>query len=129
MVLPEHLLYANIPILNIKNDVKAEKIKDGTLTYENGELEKTPETVSEQASGPVIEVGPVQETASVVEQIEEAIEEIAEEIPEVKVQVTHVVDDDIEGLDNIEDLDDEDIEDVTFDDLLKKQKRKKLSNQ
>ena len=109
-------LYANIPILNIKNDVKAEKIKDGTLTYENGELEKTPETVSEQ----VIEVGPVQEASSVLEQIEEAIEEIAEEIPEVKVQVTHVVDDDIEGLDNIEELDDEDIEDVTFDDLLKK---------
>lgn len=103
-------LYANIPILNIKNDVKAEKIKDGTLTYENGELEKTPETVSEQ----VIEVGPIQETANVVEQIENAIEEITEEIPEVKVQVTHVVDDDIEG------LDDEDIEDVTFDDLLKK---------
>lgn len=103
-------LYANIPILNIKNDVKAEKIKDGTLTYENGELEKATETVSEQ----VIEVGPIQETANVVEQIENAIEEIAEEIPEVKVQVTHVVDDDIEG------LDDEDIEDVTFDDLLKK---------
>lgn len=103
-------LYANIPILNIKNDVKAEKIKDGTLIYENGELEKTPETVSEQ----VIEVGPIQETANVVEQIENAIEEITEEIPEVKVQVTHVVDDDIEG------LDDEDIEDVTFDDLLKK---------
>lgn len=33
-------LYANIPIINIKNDVKAEKIKDGTLVYENGELEK-----------------------------------------------------------------------------------------
>ena len=33
-------LYANIPILNIKNDIKAEKIKDGTLAYENGELGK-----------------------------------------------------------------------------------------
>ena len=33
-------LYANIPIINIKNEVKAEKIKDGTLIYENGELEK-----------------------------------------------------------------------------------------
>ena len=33
-------LYANIPIINIKNDVKAEKIKDGTLVYENGELGK-----------------------------------------------------------------------------------------
>jgi len=33
-------LYANIPIINIKNDVKAEKIKDGTLIYENGELGK-----------------------------------------------------------------------------------------
>lgn len=33
-------LYANIPILNIKNDIKAEKIKDGTLIYENGGLGK-----------------------------------------------------------------------------------------
>ena len=33
-------LYANIPIINIKNEVKAEKIKDGTLIYENGELGK-----------------------------------------------------------------------------------------
>ena len=45
-------LYANIPILNIKNDVKAEKIKDGTLTYENGELEKTPAEGALAASEP-----------------------------------------------------------------------------
>ncbi|MFG6318817.1 MAG: cell division topological specificity factor MinE [Clostridia bacterium] len=32
-------LYANIPILNIKNDAKAEKIKDGTLVYENNNVE------------------------------------------------------------------------------------------
>lgn len=44
-------LYANIPILNIKNDTKAEKINDGTLTYKNGELEnatKTEESSQEQ---------------------------------------------------------------------------------
>ena len=29
-------LFANIPIINIKNDVKAEKIKDGTLTQDDG---------------------------------------------------------------------------------------------
>ena len=99
-------LYANIPILNIKNDVKAEKIKDGTLTYENGELEKAPE--QEKA----IELQPA--PVSVEEKIEEVIEEIVEEVPEVKVQIKRVEDDDIEG------LDDEDAEDVTFDDLLKK---------
>lgn len=94
-------LYANIPILNIKNDVKAEKIKDGTLSYENNETEKVDveenrveaETASENIEEPqeetanveVIELGepenvieeenPVQEESSEVENVEETNEE------------------------------------------------------
>lgn len=92
-------LYANIPILNIKNDVKAEKIKDGTLVYENGEEknvveenraeieninEEPQEAQNETANVEVIELGEPVETAEepvqVVELQEEAIQEEPAEV-------------------------------------------------
>lgn len=155
-------LYANIPILNIKNDVKAEKIKDGTLMYENGELEavvhqpensdtvsntvqenvdiQNEETVVEEPT--VIELGASLEetiTTEVLEQnnTEENNEEITEIDKEAEVENSEKEQEDSEELviekedkensdeateDFSEDteLDDEDGEDVTFDDLLKK---------
>ena len=148
-------LYANIPILNIKNDVKAEKIKDGTLMYENGELEKTPtpeviempETVEELGNVPeeIIEEVSVEEVASEenienniseteiiennveaeekIEETENIVEEIIIEQEEVEEAIEPVVD-----FSEDEELDDEDGEDITFDDLLKKAEEEEANN-
>jgi len=169
-------LYANIPIINIKNDVKAEKIKDGTLMYENGELEKAPtdehteqqtleeevttkvepenveeekvETVQEQVSEEVIELGApqeeniqeiepeeakVQETQIEEVEAEESLEntessnETQEEIVIEKEEEEEIVEPVIDFSDD-EELDDEDDEDVTFDDLLKKAEEEEANN-
>lgn len=151
-------LYANIPILNIKNDVKAEKIKDGTLMYENGELEKTPtpeviempETVEElefvpeeineefseeavvleenieQAENEIPETEIIEENNEVEdkqEEIEISSEEIIIEKEEVEEAIEPVVD-----FSEDEELDDEDGEDITFDDLLKKAEEEEANN-
>lgn len=155
-------LYANIPILNIKNDVKAEKIKDGTLMYENGELEAVvhqqensdtvPDTVQETTDmqneetvveeSTVIELGASVEESMTTEDLEpnnteENNEEITELDKETEVEnsekdqedseklviekeVEESSDEAIEDFSEDTELDDEDGEDVTFDDLLKK---------
>lgn len=107
-------LYANIPIVNIKNDMMAEKIKDfegvdfnkemGIPTYENKPVEEPaqieePENVEEPT---VIELP---ETVTNVEDKEEKeTDEPEEEVKELFEEV---------------DEDDDDDDDVTFDDLLK----------
>lgn len=173
-------LYANIPILNIKNDVKAEKIKDGTLMYENGELEKAPqkepEVAKENATDSVIilpediskeneeqlenfeETHFVEEIPEDVELPEEATnvqeavetEEIVEEKTEAEVSETETTtseevtesdeelvieqEDEKEAIEPVVDfsedpeLDDEDGEDITFDDLLKKAEEEEKAN-
>ncbi|MBO5397680.1 MAG: cell division topological specificity factor MinE [Clostridia bacterium] len=174
-------LYANIPILNIKNDVKAEKIKDGTLMYENGELEKAPqkepEVSEENASDSVIilpeeiskeneeklenleETQFVEEIPEDVELPEEATnaseavttEEVAEEKTEAEVSETKTTiseeviaendeelvieqEEEEEAIEPVVDfsedpeLDDEDGEDITFDDLLKKAEEEEKAN-
>lgn len=174
-------LYANIPILNIKNDVKAEKIKDGTLMYENGELEKAPqkepEVAKENATDSVIilpediskeneeqlenfeETHFVEEIPEDVELPEEATnvqeavetEEIVEEKTEAEVSETETTtseqsvtendeelvieqEDEEEAIEPVVDfsedseLDDEDGEDITFDDLLKKAEEEEKAN-
>ena len=143
-------LYANIPIINIKNDVKAEKIKDGTLIYENGELEKSPEleviqmpsTVEELANVPEENIETIEENAeeiiSTLVETEikelEALEENSEEIfekTEEKIEELEQISEELvieneeeEAIEPVvdfsEELDDEDGEDITFDDLLKK---------
>lgn len=173
-------LYANIPILNIKNDVKAEKIKDGTLMYENGELEKAPqkepEVAKEKATDTVIilpeeiskeneeqlenleETHFVEEIPEDVELPEEAInaqetvvaEELTEkaeaEVSETETTISEEVvtendeelviepEDEEEAIEPVVDfsedpeLDDEDGEDITFDDLLKKAEEEEKAN-
>ena len=106
-------LYANIPIVNIKNDMMAEKIKDfegvdfnkemGIPTYENKPVEEPaqieePENVEEPT---VIELP---ETVTNVEDKEEKETDEPEEVKELFEEV---------------DEDDDDDDDVTFDDLLK----------
>ena len=107
-------LYANIPILNIKNDVKAEKFKDGTLIFENGEekasnteattkveekTEPVKEDIKEIANVEVIELGepetPVNnennennEGNVVVEKPEETANEAVVETPAEEVELT-----------------------------------------
>ena len=107
-------LYANIPIVNIKNDMMAEKIKDfegvdfnkemGIPTYENKPVEEPaqieePENVEEPT---VIELP---ETVTNVEDKEEKETETDEPEEEVK--------------ELFEEVDEDDDDDVTFDDLLK----------
>ena len=130
----EPSLYANIPIINIKNDIKAEKIKDGTLVYENGELEKaTPkEEKKEEVVSEVIELGAPQadtteatETSDLeVEVIKpDAVEEndISEDSQDLIIQESEESNGETENVEPILDFaDDEEDDDITFDDLLKK---------
>ena len=147
----EPSLYANIPIINIKNDIKAEKIKDGTLYYENGELEKVPaneetnieHNVEEEkndqqdiANIEVIELGEatnidVEEKDNSAPQVEENSEKTIQEESTSNQEDESVFDNEdassiqieleAENVEPILDfVDDEDDEDVTFDDLLKK---------
>ncbi len=103
-------LYANIPIVNIKNDMMAQKVKEfegvdfnkemGIPGYKDEEVEEIPQIQEEQLKTPdVIELPGNMEEVSSNEEIEEnEPKEMFEEIDDV-------------------DLDDDD--DVTFDDLLK----------
>ena len=141
----EPSLYANIPIINIKNDVKAEKIKDGTLVYENGELEKAAakEEKKEEVVSEVIELGaPKETTLEAVETSEVQVEVIeTETIEEVKQENNIIEDNQVEDVqdliieageessddsENVEpildfaDDEEDDDDDITFDDLLKK---------
>ncbi len=107
-------LYANIPIVNIKNDMMAEKIKDfegvdfnkemGIPTYENK---------------PVEEATPVEET----EKVEEAtVIELPETVTNVedKEDEKYKEQEEEEVKELFEEVDeDDDDDDVTFDDLLK----------
>ena len=90
-------LYANIPIINIKNDMKAEKIKE----FEGVNFTKKLEEVKEE------------------EQKQEKVEEtITEMIDGQKNKSDNKSDIKIQE-NSKESEDDEDDEDVTFDDLLK----------
>ena len=134
-------LYANIPIINIKNEVKAEKIKDGTLIYENIETGKTEveEVVSEPIELPEkvedLTAQDVEESSENNVEVSDSIEEIdvntSEDIvPEDNVPKTEVTLEEVKEIEEVpvepvldfvnDDIDEEDDDDVTFDDLLKK---------
>ncbi len=127
-------LYANIPIVNIKNDMMAEKIKsfEGVDFNKEMGISIEPEPNQEEQSleiPKVIELSsPIENTPQInVEQEKEVSNEIenkvvAEEQEEVKEM--------------FEEVDDDDDDDVTFDDLLKaaeaadkELKEKKVSEQ
>lgn len=173
-------LYANIPILNIKNDVKAEKIKDGTLMYENGELEKAPQKEPEVAEEKVtdsviilpeeiskeneeqhenieethfveeipedIELSEETTNAEVTIATEDVVEKAEAEVSETETTISEEVttendeelvieqEEEEEAIEPVVDfsedseLDDEDGEDITFDDLLKKAEEEEKAN-
>ena len=114
-------LYANIPILNIKNDMKAEKVKEfegvdfekklEEVKEEEAKKEKVEETISEMIDG-------IEEKQGVKE--EEKKEKKTKtksktKKKEKKTQVEHeAVEEDLN-----ENEEDENDDDVTFDDLLK----------
>ena len=117
-------LYANIPIINIKNEVKAEKIKDGTLTYEE-------ENTETDEPAPAIELPEKLESV----QVEETTENNEADSKENEVENTQPIVDEEENqeaevvepiLDFADDEDDDD--DVTFDDLLKKAEEEEANN-
>lgn len=148
-------LYANIPIINIKNDVKGEKIKDGTLVYETDMIENSEEI--EQTSEP-IELPANSEELKQEEVINEVVENVAEEtiienIEEteenkldkkveeksdetqkeetiITVQENNIEEKVLEDMSDVSenDIDEEDDEDVTFDDLLKKAEEEEAIN-
>ena len=113
-------LYANIPIVNIKNDMKAEKIKSFDGVNFKQKLEEVKKEEEKQ------------------EKVEEAISEMIdgkmsnENTKETQKQEEKVQDDEItkkeENIIKALDSDDEDDEDVTFDDLLKAAEEEDLKN-
>lgn len=96
-------LYANIPIVNIKNDMMAEKIKSFEGVDFNKEMGIT--TAEENAPKQDLNIPNVIELSSTYENIDK--KEIEEEQEDAKEMFEEVDDDD------------EDDDDVTFDDLLK----------
>lgn len=118
-------LYANIPILNIKNDMKAEKVKEfegvdfekklEEVKEEEAKKEKVEETISEMIDG----IEEKQEIEDKQEAKEEKKEKKTKTKPktkkkEKKSQVEHKV---VENV--FDDEEEETDDDVTFDDLLK----------
>lgn len=122
------LLYANIPILNIKNEAKSDKNKDLeelllNVSKENScedlELEKEKTLIDEKVLDE-LNAGIEEEIQEVTEKLENKQEEIQKE--EVEEKETQEIDKKTESiLNDIDELDydDEDDDDVTFDDLLK----------
>ena len=124
-------LCANIPILNIRNDNKSERLKEheDVKMPENGEEVKVEdeklEEVTDVENNIIAEENNVEEivkeeiiepTESKENIIEEVVEEVKEEINEISEDILEALSDE----DNEEpELDDEDDDDVTFDDLLK----------
>ena len=141
-------LYANIPIINIKNEVKAEKIKDGTLIYENGELGKNNSLEENSKDNLDIESNAEHnienkikdsEVANieVIELVEENNTDVIKEEnnngPEEKVfdleeNVAVVEEESVEPILDFADDEEDDDDDVTFDDLLKKAEEEEEAN-
>ena len=125
-------LYANIPIINIKNDMKVEKIKefDGVnfnrkleeVKKEEEKQEKIEEDMKEMVYG--IEENKPEETENKTE-IEENTSDLEKSISEIsdikededRIDEDKKEDNQVEETDEDEEEDDDD--DVTFDDLLK----------
>lgn len=110
-------LYANIPIVNIKNDMMAEKIKDFEGVDFNKEMgipsyvEPTPKKEEKVVeTPPVIELPENNSEQSTNISDQPAKEETKEEVEEEEVK---------EMFEEVDEAYDDDDDDVTFDDLLK----------
>lgn len=118
-------LYANIPIVNIKNDMMAEKIKDFEGVDFNKEMgipSYAPDQEEKEKN--------IVETPSVIELPEnntqknssnqENVQVVNEEIKETNESKEEIEDDDAkEMFEEVDEAYDDDDDDVTFDDLLK----------
>ena len=112
-------LYANIPIVNIKNDMMAQKVKEFEGVDFNKEMgipsklleEEHVEEESTQTSE-VIELPETMEEAAIIEEVKETVEvvEAKEESEESDTQ---------ELFEEVDEAFEDDDDDVTFDDLLK----------
>ena len=112
-------LYANIPIVNIKNDMMAEKIKQFEGVDFNKEMGITPADTNEvekndatENNGEVYEKQVVEETVAISETESQTVIENEEKVIEENQTET-----DVQEI--FEEVDDDDDDDVTFDDLLK----------
>ena len=130
-------LYANIPIVNIKNDMMAEKIKDFEGVDFNKEMgilvpDQTEENKEEKAETPeVIELSESYEETKVNENLNQEETENSESETEVKEEIEENNDNNEEinndneseeseeAVELFEEVDEDDDDDVTFDDLLK----------
>ncbi len=112
-------LYANIPIVNIKNDMMTQKVKEFEGVDFNKEMgipsklleEEHVEEESTQTSE-VIELPETMEEAAIIEEVKETVEvvEAKEESEESDTQ---------ELFEEVDEAFEDDDDDVTFDDLLK----------
>lgn len=123
-------LCANIPILNIRNDNKSERLKEHEDAKVSEKIEEVkPEEVIEPENNIIAEENNVEEnvkeeiieTTEIEEKNEEnkfkeVVEEVKEEINEISEDILEALS---EGNEEESELDDEDDDDVTFDDLLK----------
>ena len=114
-------LFANIPIVNIKNDMMAQKVKEFEGVDFNKEM-GIPTYITEENDGEVIKIviseeGNVEEELKTPEVIElpENIEETSTEKEEADTEENEPT----EMFEEIDDVDLDDDDDVTFDDLLK----------
>ena len=115
-------LYANIPIVNIKNEMLVGKVKEfdsKTNSINFGEYKMVIETVSNADAEAENEI----QTESSAEEVkqEEVIEKEAEEVKEENIENSESVEENTEVIEVVEEEEDyDDDDDVTFDDLLKK---------
>ena len=115
-------LYANIPIVNIKNEMLVGKVKEfdsKTNSINFGEYKMVIETVSNADAEAENEI----QTESSAEEVkqEEVIEKEAEEVKEENIENLESVEENTEVIEVVEEEEDyDDDDDVTFDDLLKK---------
>jgi len=108
-------LYANIPIVNIKNDMMAEKIKDFEGVDFNKEIGIPTYTPKKEEK--VVETPPVIELSENKIEEKNVSEEISTNNNDSKEEKEEEIKEMFEEVDDVDDDDDDD--DVTFDDLLK----------
>lgn len=136
-------LYANIPIVNIKNEMIVDKVKKfdgidfnkevmGTPEYEvkiikpeDEEEEQKQEENIEENENKEDEVKSQNEDKSILENISEKIDKIEDKIEDKIDDIKEKIEDKIDKAINTDTFDDDDLEDdeddddITFDDLLK----------
>ena len=105
-------LYANIPIVNIKNDMMAQKVKEFEGVDFNKEM-GIPSYISEEEVEEVLQSEEEELKTPEVIELPENMEEVSEVVEEVEETEP------TEMFEEIDDVDLDDDDDVTFDDLLK----------